>query len=200
MVAVIDEYTRECLAIRVGRRLTAEDVQECLPELFCSRGVPGHIHSDIGQEFASRKIRRWLGKLGTRTLFIEPGSPWQNGRIESYNGKLRDEPLNREIFYTLQEAEVLIERRRQEYNQTRPHSWPGNRPPAPEVSPAAFLGSPLPTAAAFGLALTLVHKPGADQYRPARSTSSAMGIRFGPRGLLAARSHHRSSPVAVRGC
>ena len=94
----------------MGRRLTAEDVQGCLTELFCARGVPDHIRSDNGPEFTSCRIQRWLSELGTRTLFIEPGSPWENGYIESFNGKLRDELLNREIFYTLQEAEVLIER------------------------------------------------------------------------------------------
>jgi transposase InsO family protein len=151
MLTVIDEYTRECLAIRVGRRLTAEDVQECLTELFCSRGMPKHIRSDNGPEFTSYRIRCWLSELGTRTLFIEPGSPWENGYIESFNGKLRDELLNREIFYTLQEAQVLIERWRNQYNRRRPHSSLGNRPPAPEAYPAAFLGFPLTAAAAFGL-------------------------------------------------
>jgi putative transposase len=151
MLTVIDEYTRECLAIRVGRRLTAEDVQECLTGLFCSRGMPKHIRSDNGPEFTSYRIRRWLSELGTRTLFIEPGSPWENGYIESFNGKLRDELLNREIFYTLQEAQVLIERWRNQYNRRRPHSSLGNRPPAPEAYPAPFLGFPLTAAAAFGL-------------------------------------------------
>jgi transposase InsO family protein len=135
----------------VGRRLTAEDVQGCLTELFCARGVPDHIRSDNGPEFTSCRIQRWLSELGTRTLFIEPGSPWENGYIESFNGKLRDELLNREIFYTLQEAEVLIERWRQQCNRRRPHSSLGNRPPAPEVYRAPFLGSPLAAAAAFGL-------------------------------------------------
>lgn len=151
MLTVIDEYTRECLAIRVGRRLTAEDVQECLTELFCSRGMPKHIRSDNGPEFTSHRIRCWLSELGTRTLFIEPGSPWENGYIESFNGKLRDELLNREIFYTLQEAQVLIECWRDQYNRRRPHSSLGNRPPAPEAYPAPFLGLPLTAAAAFGL-------------------------------------------------
>jgi putative transposase len=139
MLTVIDEYTRECLAIRVGRRLTTEDVQECPTELFCSLGVPEHIRSDNGPEFTSCRIRRWLSELGTRTLFIGPGSPWENGPIESFNGKLRDELLNREIFYTLQEAKVLIERGRQQYNRRRPQTSLGNRPPAPEVYRAPFL-------------------------------------------------------------
>jgi len=151
MLTVIDEYTRECLAIRVGRRLTAEDVQECLTELFCSRGVPEHIRSDNGPEFTSYKIRRWLGELGARTLFIQPGSPWENGYIESFNGKLRDELLKREIFYTLQEAQVLIECWRKQYNRRRPHSALGNRPPAPEAYCVPSWGSRLTPAAAFGL-------------------------------------------------
>lgn len=151
MLTVLDEYTRECLAIRVGRRLTAEDVQECLTELFCSRGVPEHIRSDNGPEFTSHRIRRWLAELGARTLFIEPGSPWENGYIESFNGKLRDELLKREIFCTLQEARVLVERWRQQYNHRRPHSSLGNRPPAPEAYWVPGWGSPLTAAAALGL-------------------------------------------------
>jgi len=142
MLNVIDEFTRECLAIRVNRHLTHEDVQICLMELFCSRGIPEHLRSDNGSEFSAREIRRWLAALGVKTLFIEPGSPWENGYIESFNGKLRDELLNREIFYTLKEAEILIEGWRQDYNQVRPHSSLGYRPPAPE----AWLVSPLPAA------------------------------------------------------
>lgn len=151
MLTVIDEDTQESLAIRVERRLTAEDVQERLMELFCSQGVPEHIRSDNGPEFTPYRIRHWLSELGTRTLFIEPGSPWENRYIESFNGKLRDELLNREIFYTLQEAQVLVERWRQEYNHRRPHRSLGNRPPAPEAYLAPSLGPPLATAAAFGL-------------------------------------------------
>ena len=133
MLNVIDEYTRECLAIQVGRKLRSGDVQECLTELFCERGVPEHIRSDNGSEFTARMIRTWLSELGAKTLFIEPGSPWENGYIESFNGKLRDELLNREIFYTLQEAKILIEHWRREYNQVRPHSALGYKPPAPEA-------------------------------------------------------------------
>jgi transposase InsO family protein len=105
---------RDCLAIREGRRQTAEDLQDCLTELFCSRGISESIRSDNGSEFTSRRIRRWLGELGTRTPFIEPGIPWEKGYIERINGKLRDELLKREIFYTLQEGQVPIERWRQE--------------------------------------------------------------------------------------
>jgi len=149
MLAVIDKFTRECLAIRVGRRLTAKDVQECLTELFCSQGVPEHIRSDNGPEFTSYRIRRWLGELEARTLFIEPGSPWENGYIESFNGKLRDELLKREAFFTLEETQALIERWRQTYNRRRPHSSLGNRPPAPEVYLVPNWGSPLTATAAF---------------------------------------------------
>ena len=130
---VIDEYTRECLAIRVARKLTHEDVQECLAELFCLRGVPTHLRSDNGPEFIAERLRQWLDRLEVRPLFIEPGSPWENGYIESFNGKLRDELLNREIFFTLEEAKTLIARWREEYNHIRPHSALGYRPPAPQA-------------------------------------------------------------------
>ena len=106
---IIDEYTRECLASRVARRFTHQDVMGCLTDLFCERGVPVHIRSDNGPEFIARRLRSWLERLTVKPLFIEPGSPWENGFIESFNGKMRDEFLNREIFYSLKEAEILIE-------------------------------------------------------------------------------------------
>jgi transposase InsO family protein len=133
MLTMLDEYTRECLAILVERRLTSEDVIEQLYNLFLFRGVPEHIRSDNGPEFTARTIRKWLARMGVRTLFIEPGSPWENGYIESFNGKLRDELLNREIFTTLTEAKVLIAGWKKEYNQVRPHSAKGYKPPAPEA-------------------------------------------------------------------
>ena len=133
MLTILDEYTRECLAILVDRRITSEDVIDQLFNLFVLRGIPEHIRSDNGPEFTAKAVRGWLNRLGIRTLFIEPGSPWENGYIESFNGKLRDELLNREIFMTLTEAKVLIEQWRQEYNQVRPHSSLGYRPPAPEA-------------------------------------------------------------------
>ena len=133
MLTIIDEYTRECLAILVERRLTSEDVIDQLFNLFVLRGIPEHIRSDNGPEFTAKAVRKWLERLGVKTLFIEPGSPWENGYIESFNGKLRDELLNREIFTTLIEAKVLIADWRKEYNQVRPHSALGYRPPAPEV-------------------------------------------------------------------
>ena len=136
---VIDEFTRESLAVRVERHLGHEEVQDCLTQLFCERGVPVHIRSDNGPEFIAHALREWLNRLSVKPLFIEPGSPWENGYVESFNGKMRDELLNREIFYTLPEAQILIERWRNEYNHFRPHSSLGYRPPAPQ----AWLPSPL---------------------------------------------------------
>jgi putative transposase len=133
MLTVIDEFTRECLAIDVARQLKSDDVLERLSDLFVRRGVPGHIRSDNGPEFTAKAVREWLGKVGVTTLYIEPGSPWENGYVESFNGKLRDELLDREIFDTLLEAKVLIERWRVLYNTVRPHSSLRYRPPAPEA-------------------------------------------------------------------
>ena len=133
MLTIIDEYTRECLAIDVGRSLTRESVLERLTELFIQRGIPEHIRSDNGSEFTAKAVRKWLKALGVTTLYITPGSPWENGYNESFNGKLRDEVLNVEIFDTLYEAKVLIERWRQHYNHVRPHSSLGYKPPAPEA-------------------------------------------------------------------
>jgi len=130
---IIDEYTRECLAMLIARKIKNQDVIDLLFYLFIIRGIPEHIRSDNGPEFTARAVRKWLARLGVKTLFIEPGSPWENGYIESFNGKLRDELLNREIFTTLEEAKVLIEQWRREYNQVRPHSSLGYRPPAPEA-------------------------------------------------------------------
>jgi transposase InsO family protein len=133
LLTVIDEYSRECLAIVVERRLRADDVLECLAGLFVRHGVPEYIRSDNGSEFTAKAVRHWLSRIGVQTLYIEPGSPWENGYIESFNGKLRDERLNGEIFYTLKEAQVLIEWWRLEYNNIRPHSSLNYRPPAPEA-------------------------------------------------------------------
>jgi transposase InsO family protein len=133
ILTVVDEYTRECLAIHVARKITAFEVIEQLADLFLRRGVPEHLRSDNGSEFTAKIIRGWLQRLGVKTLYIEPGSPWENGYIESFNGKLRDELLNREIFDTLREAKVLAERYRWEYNTVRPHSSLDYRPPAPEA-------------------------------------------------------------------
>jgi putative transposase len=153
LLTIIDEYTRECLAIDVERRLDSEDVLYRMGRLFVERGVPDHIRSDNGPEFTAEAVRDWLGRVGVKTLFIEPGSPWENGYIESFNGKLRDELLNGEIFYTLHEAQVLIETWRHLYNHFRPHRSLGYRPPAPEaVMPAApaFATLRLPQLASAG--------------------------------------------------
>ncbi len=130
---VIDEFTRESLVIKVKRKMTSEDVQDALAELFIKRGVPEHIRSDNGPEFIATNLRMWFNKLELKPLFIQPGSPWENGYVESFNGKLRDELLNGEIFYSLKEAQVMIETWRRHYNTKRPHSSLGYRPPAPET-------------------------------------------------------------------
>lgn len=140
MLCVIDEYSRECLAIRVERRLNSTRVLETLADLFLEHGAPEHIRSDNGPEFIATALRDWLTRLDVKTLYIEPGSPWENGYCESFNSKLRDEFLNREVLYTLKEAKVLIEAWRQHYNTIRPHSSLGYRPPAPKaILPAASL-------------------------------------------------------------
>ncbi len=136
---IIDEYTRECLAILVARRIRNQDVIDLLFHLFIFRATPEYIRSDNGPEFTAKAIRKWLTNLGVKTLFIEPGSPWENGYVESFNGKLRDELLNLEIFTTLEEARVLIEQWRKEYNQVRPHSALGYQPPAPEAILSVFV-------------------------------------------------------------
>jgi len=133
MLTIIDEYTRECLAIDVARRLRSDDVLHRLAELFVDRGPPDHIRSDNGAEFTAKAVREWLARVGVKTLYIEPGSPWENGYNESFNGKLGDELLDGEIFYSLREAQVLIERWRYHYNTVRPHSALGYRPPAPQA-------------------------------------------------------------------
>jgi len=136
---VIDEFTRECLAVRVARSLTHQNVLAMLADLFVHRGVPVHIRSDNGSEFTAKKVRSWLARLKVKPLFIEPGSPWENGYIESFNGKMRDELLNGEIFYSLKEAQILIEMWRKDYNTIRPHSSLSYRPPVP----AAIMVQPL---------------------------------------------------------
>ena len=130
---IIDEFTRECLAVKVARKINSQAVIDELFKLFIFRGIPEHIRSDNGPEFTAKTVRKWLSRLGVKTLFIEPGSPWENGYIESFNGKVRDELLNREIFTTLEEAKVLLEQWRKEYNHVRPHSAKNYQPPAPEA-------------------------------------------------------------------
>ena len=143
ILTILDEYTRECIAILVARHVSSEDVIDQLFHLFVFRGIPEHLRSDNGPELTARAIRDWLNRLGVKTIFIEPGSPWENGYIESFNGKLRDELLNREIFTTLLEAKVLIENWRREYNQIRPHSSLGYRPPVPDAIQPLYIPPPL---------------------------------------------------------
>ena len=140
LLTVVDEDTRECLAIAVRRRLTSRDVQEVLSELFLLRGCPMYLRSDNGPEFIATALRAWYRVLAVAPLFIEPGSPWENGYVESFNGKLRDELLNVELFYTLHEAQVLVERWRQRDNAHRPHRALGYRPPAPETRTITPIG------------------------------------------------------------
>jgi transposase InsO family protein len=128
---IIDEYTRECLASFVARRIRSQDVIFVLAELFLKHGVPEHIRSDNGPEFVAKKLLSWFGTLDVKPLFIAPGSPWENGYCESFNGKMRYLLLDGEIFYTLLEAKIIIERWRIHYNTERPHSSLGNLPPAP---------------------------------------------------------------------
>ena len=131
-MTLIDEFTRECLAIRVARRINSFGVIETMADVMLERGVPEHIRSDNGAEMTAKIVRSWLAKLGAKTLYIEPGSPWENGYCESFNGKLRDECLNGEIFYSLKEATVVIEQWRNQYNTIRPHSSLNYRPSAPK--------------------------------------------------------------------
>ena len=139
IMTLIDEFSRECLALLVERHITSDDVLYCLAELFIRHGVPEHIRSDNGPEFTAKAVRQWLEHIGVQTLFIEPGSPWENGYNESFNGKFRDELLNRELFFTLKEAQVVIENWRRQYNTIRPHSSLNDRPPAPEaILPLSF--------------------------------------------------------------
>jgi len=154
MLTIVDEFTRESLAIVVERRLTSVDVLETLAVLFILHGAPEYIRSDNGPEFTAKAVREWLASIPVTTLFIEPGSPWENGYIESFNGKFRDELLNGEIFYTLWEAKVLVERYRQEYNRIRPHSSLQYRPPAPEAMEFPICSPKIPVSPMAGAALT----------------------------------------------
>ncbi len=133
ILTLIDEYSRECLALKVRRKFKAQDVVGVLAEEFLKKGLPVHLRSDNGPEFTAKAVREWLEKFGVKNLFIEPGSPWENGYNESFNGKLRDELLNGELFTSLKEAQILIERWRREYNGFRPHSALNYQPPAPSA-------------------------------------------------------------------
>jgi transposase InsO family protein len=137
MLCVVDEFTREALAIRVARKLTSADVIDTLADLFITRGAPVHIRSDQGPGFVAEAVKGWIAGVGSQKAYIEKASPWENGYVESFNGKLRDELLNGEVFNTLREAQVLIEEWRRHYNRVRPHSSLGYRPPAPATVPGA---------------------------------------------------------------
>ena len=155
MLNIIDEFTRECLAIRIDRRLNSTDVIDALSDLFILRGVPRHVRSDNGPEFIAKAVREWIAAVGAKTAFIEPGSPWENGYCESFNSKLGDELLNSEIFYSLAEAKVIIEAWRRYYNTERPHSSLGYKPPAPE----AIVWSPKPAGSLPPAAQAMAEKP-----------------------------------------
>ncbi|WP_156367017.1 IS3 family transposase [Bosea thiooxidans] len=133
MLNIIDEFTHECLAIRIDRRLKAIDVIDVLSDLFILRGVPEHVRSDNGPEFVAKAVQEWISAVGAKTAYIAPGSPWENGFIESFNARLRDELLDGEIFYTLAEAKIIVESWRRHFNTVRPHGSLGYKPPAPEV-------------------------------------------------------------------
>ena len=139
---VLDEFTRESLAIRVARKLNSTNVIDVLSDLFILRGVPGHVRSDNGSEFIAQAAQDWIKAVGARTAYIAPGSPWENGYVESFNARFRDELLDGEIFYSLREAQVIIESWRRHYNTVRPHGSIGYKPPAPEVFVPAFVAWP----------------------------------------------------------
>ena len=130
---ILDEFSHECLAIRVKRKLNSTDVIDALTDLFILRGSPAYVRSDNGLEFVAQAVRDWIAAVGAKTVYIEPGSPWENGYVESFNARSRDELLNREIFYTLKEAQIIIEGWRKHYNTKRPHGALEYRPPAPET-------------------------------------------------------------------
>src|SRR5205814_1250507 len=142
LLNIIDEFTHECLAIRVSRRLKSIDVIDVLSDLFILRGVPGHVRSDNGPEFVAKAVQEWIGAVGAKTAYIAPGSPWENGFIESFNARLRDELLDGEIFYTVRKAQIIIESWRRHYNTVRPHASIGYRAPAPEVFVPALAAWP----------------------------------------------------------
>ena len=142
MLNVIDEFTHECLAIRIDRKLKGADIIDVLSDLFILRGVPEHIRSDNGPEFLAKAVQGWIAAVGARTAYVAPGSPWENGYVESFNARLRDELLDGEIFYTLKEAKIVIESWRRHYNAVRPHASLGYKPPAPEVFVPALAAWP----------------------------------------------------------
>ena len=154
---ILDEFSRECLAIRVQRKLNSTAVIDALTDLFTLRGVPTYIRSDNDPEFVAQAVRDWIKSVGARTAYIEPGSPWENGYCESFNARCRDELLNGAVFYALREAQMIIESWRTHDNTKRPHSALGYRPPAPETIVT------METRAAHALTFKLDHPGGADQ-------------------------------------
>ena len=163
-LTVVDEYTRECLSLRTGYSLKADDVMDVLTNLFIDRGVPDHIRSDNGSEFTARTIKAWLARLGVKTLYIAPGSPWENGYNESFNARLRDECLNGETFHTLKEAQVILEQWRHHYNHIRPHTSLGYRPPAPLAFMAEGACSTAPAPSAIRTDRQPIHSTGGLKY------------------------------------
>jgi putative transposase len=160
LLNIIDEFTHECLAIRVSRRLKSIDVIDLLSDLLILRGIPEYIRSDNGPEFVAKAVQEWIGAVGAKTAYITPGSPWENGFIESFNARLRDELLNGEIFYTLREAQIVIESWRRHYNRVRPHASLGYRAPAAEVFVPALAAWPAaPPQTAPPAMLPLVPRP-----------------------------------------
>lgn len=160
MLNIVDEFTHECLAIRIDRKLKSIDVIDLLSDLFLTRGVAEHVRSDNGPEFIARTVQDWIAAVGARTAYIAPGSPWENGYIESFNARLRDELLNGEIFYSQAEARIIIESWRRHYNAVRPHASLGYRPPAPEVFIPALAAWPAARAASASPAtLQLASEP-----------------------------------------
>ncbi len=185
---VVDEYTHECLAIRVARKLKSTDVIDVLSDLFILRGVPNHIRSDNGPEFVAKAVQKWIAAVGARTAYIAHGSPWENGYVESFNARFRDELLNGEVFYSLREAEIIIESWRRHYNAIRPHASLGYRPPAPEVGganlhrlagcadPTCFAGQATRGAAASGaLTFTPDHPVGPITQEASNAVPGAAG-------------------------
>jgi len=138
MLNIIDEFTHECLAIRIDRKLKSVDVIDVLSDLFILRGVPERLRSDNGPEFVAKAVQDWIAAVRAKAAYIAPGSPWENGFIESFNARLRDELLDGEIFYSLAEARIVVESWRRHYNAKRPHASLGYKPPAPEVFIPAF--------------------------------------------------------------
>ena len=181
MLNVIDEFTHECLAIKIDRRLRSTDVIDVLSDLFILRGVPAHVRSDNGPEFVAKATRNWLGAVGAKAAYIEPGSPWENGFIESFNARLRDELLNGEIFYSLAEAKTVIESWRRFYNTQRPHGSLGYKPPAQEVFiPANTARSASPPRPSTPPALPLIRWL---RSYPCAPAGCLRGLRFRLRGL-----------------